>query len=72
MNPYIWRPDYVAAIAETDDHCLRELIARVEATLEARLSELGMHHDEEYGKVGVAIEAIRALKAERLPVFRSI
>ena len=69
MSPYIWRPDYRAAVLEPDQHTLREKIARVEATMEARLTQLGADKGKEYSEVVAGLEAIKVLKKKRLPSF---
>ena len=69
MSPYIWRPYYRAAVLERDDHLLREKIARVEATMQARLAQLVTEKGEEYDELVAGLEEIRTLKERRLPSF---
>lgn len=66
---YDWEHDYLAAILETDDEKLKDMVARAESTLLARVDQLNTDRggsSEERSSLTTALSGLRKLRSERL------
>jgi hypothetical protein len=70
---YAWEKDYIAAILETDDQKLAEVVASAESAMLARVDELNMDHGgtpEERESLLTALAGLQTLRSERLGRWR--
>ena len=66
---YDWERDYLAALLETDNEKLKDLVTRAKATLLARVDQLNTDHGEsaeERASLAIALCGLRKLRIERL------
>jgi hypothetical protein len=66
---YDWERDYVAAILETDNEKLKDLVARAESTIAARVDQLNMDHGgtpDEQSALAAALAGLQKLRIERV------
>jgi hypothetical protein len=68
VKQYYWHPAYEAAVLETDNSLLPAKVETIGMMLQKRSLELrDSPADEEYKTILTTIEAVRVLRAERLP-----
>ena len=66
---YDWEHDYLAAILETDNEKLKDMVATAESTLLARVDQLNTDHggsSEERSSLTTALSGLRKLRSDRL------
>jgi len=68
MNEYDWHPHYLAAIYESDQKMFREKLDHAEIVLLKRSEEiLPERNPDEYEALTRTMEAMKVMRAERLP-----
>ena len=68
MNEYDWHPHYLAAVYESDQEMFREKLDHAEIILLKRSGEiLPERNPDEYEALTRTIEAMKVMRAERLP-----
>ena len=66
---YTWEDPYLAAVLETDQPKLRELVREAQTRIDSRIEELAVDGDsgsEEQKALDAAIRGLELLKTERL------
>ncbi|HMI50626.1 MAG TPA: hypothetical protein VK525_03880 [Candidatus Saccharimonadales bacterium] len=68
MNEYDWHPHYLAAVYEFDQKMFREKLDHAEIVLLKRSEEiLPERNPDEYEALTRTMEAMKIMRAERLP-----
>ena len=70
MQEYDWHPHYLAAVYESDQEMFRQKLDYAEIVVLKRSGEIVPEkHSEEYEALTRTIEAMKIMRAERLPAF---